>query len=123
MKEEPHSSMLFSLLCGLVMMEKIKSGLTVKKARISRWQKNKQQEGTGWERWLPCLLAQHERYGSEPDRPVLRPGTVWGTERKKICLSVPGSSAGKVDAGKGRIHHEPFCPDVWDGICRNGDKQ
>ena len=44
-------------------------------------------------------------------------------EGKKVCLSVSGSSAGKVDAGESGIHHEPFRPDVRHGVCGNGDKQ
>ena len=37
--------------------------------------------------------------------------------------ALKGSGAGKVDAGKSRIHHEPFRPDVRHGVCGNGNKQ
>lgn len=41
-----------------------------------------------------------------------------GPVRKKMCVPVSGRRAGAVDAGKGRIYHRAFCPDVRHGIYR-----
>ena len=30
--------------------------------------------------------------------------------------------SGALDVGKGRVYHEPFCPDVWNGVRRHGQQ-
>ena len=49
-------------------------------------------------------------------------GELRRTVRKKIRFYIPGGRTGAVDAGKSRVYHEPFCKNVWHGICRYGDK-
>ncbi len=41
---------------------------------------------------------------------------------RKFAFIFQGGCTGAVDAGKSRVYHEPFCKDVWHGICRYGDK-
>ena len=62
------------------------------------------------------------RSSEKPSGPFLRPCELRRTVRKKIRFYIPGGCTGAVDAGKSRVYHEPFCKDVWHGICRYGDK-
>lgn len=66
------------------------------------------------------ILAQHLRRCPGRAGPVLWKGESGRALWKNFIFPLPGRGSGEMDAGGGRVHHEPLCEIVRHELRRNG---